>query len=356
MKLYTQDGGAKLLRRRCGKRGCWGWCGAGSKGGLGHPTALSVRVRPPPRALPSPAAARRNGNVERQLRLCVGKLPVAYRTEPEGRCGGARGGGCGVSWRRVGDQAVAAGWPCSMWSPAAAPGPCAILCSPPRHLPLAPPHCRPSPGPSGAHHPLFLPPMVPQVPVRPRQRPHHLHRRRERHGRGQAARAALHHPRGQGHTGGEERGSAGRSLTAARRGEASWAPSLGRSLLASRDRAPPAPRLGASALRRPSHTSCSATPLPCRLPPPPASALPLPAHTCLPACLPAIPARPPPWLCPQVALEVDDRGKRALVLRVTADFVRVQLKSGANAGHANEELLEMLRGVLGALRCGRWAR
>ncbi|EFN56584.1 hypothetical protein CHLNCDRAFT_34979 [Chlorella variabilis] len=49
----------------------------------------------------------------------------------------------------------------------------------------------------------------------------------------------------------------------------------------------------------------------------------------------------------QVALEVDDRGKRALVLRVTADFVRVQLKSGANAGHANEELLEMLRGVLG---------
>lgn len=49
----------------------------------------------------------------------------------------------------------------------------------------------------------------------------------------------------------------------------------------------------------------------------------------------------------QVALEVDDRGKRALVLRVTADFVRVQLKGGINASHANEELLEMLRGVFG---------
>jgi hypothetical protein len=116
----------------------------------------------------------------------------------------------------------------------------------------------------------------------------------------------------------------------------------------------------------------------------------------------------------QAALEVDDRGKRALVLKVTADFVRVQvraggeglgegtvgaatcngvwgagegagwvavtqtqtgglvsradgfpgvpptpcpsfhswlqIKAGINSGHANEELLEMLRGVLGALR------
>jgi hypothetical protein len=113
----------------------------------------------------------------------------------------------------------------------------------------------------------------------------------------------------------------------------------------------------------------------------------------------------------QAALEVDDRGKRALVLKVTADFVRVQvraggeglgegtvgaatcngvwgagegagwvavtqtqtgglvsradgfpgvpptpcpsfhswlqIKAGINSGHANEELLEMLRGVLG---------
>lgn len=49
----------------------------------------------------------------------------------------------------------------------------------------------------------------------------------------------------------------------------------------------------------------------------------------------------------QVALEIDDRGKQRLILRVTADFVRVQIKCGINSGNAQEELLELLRGVLG---------
>lgn len=49
----------------------------------------------------------------------------------------------------------------------------------------------------------------------------------------------------------------------------------------------------------------------------------------------------------QVALEVDDRGKQRLILRVTADFVRVQVKSAINSSHNHEELLELLRGALG---------
>lgn len=120
------------------------------------------------------------------------------------------------------------------------------------------------------------------------------------------------------------------------------------------------------------------------------------------------PAHATPWNC-QVALEVDDRGKQRLILRVTADFVRVQASAGAvtgclctgghagrpncrcrcrsqvavrpsnhvlpssncsahthaqvksaiNSSHNHEELLELLRGALGALwlhavRPGAW--
>ncbi|KAL4419432.1 hypothetical protein ABPG77_006359 [Micractinium sp. CCAP 211/92] len=49
----------------------------------------------------------------------------------------------------------------------------------------------------------------------------------------------------------------------------------------------------------------------------------------------------------QVALEVDERGKVRLVLRVTADFVRVQIKGSMSTTNGQEELLELLRGVLG---------
>lgn len=43
------------------------------------------------------------------------------------------------------------------------------------------------------------------------------------------------------------------------------------------------------------------------------------------------PAPATPWNC-QVALEVDDRGKQRLILRVTADFVRVQASAGRGWG------------------------
>ncbi|PSC75777.1 hypothetical protein C2E20_1315 isoform X1 [Micractinium conductrix] len=61
----------------------------------------------------------------------------------------------------------------------------------------------------------------------------------------------------------------------------------------------------------------------------------------------------PPCILPagnnktQVALEIDDRGRMRLVLRVTADFVRVQIKSSISSSGMQEELLELLRGVLG---------
>ncbi len=53
------------------------------------------------------------------------------------------------------------------------------------------------------------------------------------------------------------------------------------------------------------------------------------------------PSLPVPPACEliQVALEVDDRGKQRLILRVTADFVRVQASQGwveAGLGAADE--------------------
>ncbi|GAB4818378.1 hypothetical protein N2152v2_005424 [Parachlorella kessleri] len=49
----------------------------------------------------------------------------------------------------------------------------------------------------------------------------------------------------------------------------------------------------------------------------------------------------------QIALEIDDRGNKAMILKVSADYVRVQIKSGITHPAANEELLEYMRTVLG---------
>ncbi len=99
-KLYTSDGGTKLLRRRWGPRhmgipagnprvkkmGPWEtWQLAGQGSGWQRHAACPTLCRLPPKRARLSCSACRNGTVERQIRLNAGKLPVAYRTEPEGR-------------------------------------------------------------------------------------------------------------------------------------------------------------------------------------------------------------------------------------------------------------------------------
>lgn len=113
VKLYTTDGGAKLLRRKCAH--CCaaaltpgvaaGWLPGSLLPAAGWSPAalfcmllwssrlLAVLACPNPHASPVHGHARapcRTGEVERQIRYNVGKLPVAYRTEPDGRWAPAR--------------------------------------------------------------------------------------------------------------------------------------------------------------------------------------------------------------------------------------------------------------------------
>jgi uncharacterized protein YggU (UPF0235/DUF167 family) len=59
----------------------------------------------------------------------------------------------------------------------------------------------------------------------------------------------------------------------------------------------------------------------------------------------------------RVSLEIEDRAARAAVLKVSADNVRLQIKSAVQSSGAVEELLDFLRGVLGvrlsAMEVGR---
>lgn len=89
LKLYnTQDGGEKLIRRRCGAGdGAPAWwspsAGAGPRSRVlaGKPLP-SFRARC---ADPAPWNPCRSGDVERQYRVRTGPLPIAYYTEPGGR-------------------------------------------------------------------------------------------------------------------------------------------------------------------------------------------------------------------------------------------------------------------------------
>ncbi|KAK9825691.1 hypothetical protein WJX81_004753 [Elliptochloris bilobata] len=61
----------------------------------------------------------------------------------------------------------------------------------------------------------------------------------------------------------------------------------------------------------------------------------------------------PPCILPvedgtsQVSLEVDDRADRPTILKISADHVRIQIKSGISSEGAGEEILEFVRAVLG---------
>lgn len=54
-----------------------------------------------------------------------------------------------------------------------------------------------------------------------------------------------------------------------------------------------------------------------------------------------------------VTLEVDDRARGTGILKVSADAVRLQLKTSIIAEGAAEELLEYLRSILGGCMVGR---
>jgi uncharacterized protein YggU (UPF0235/DUF167 family) len=49
----------------------------------------------------------------------------------------------------------------------------------------------------------------------------------------------------------------------------------------------------------------------------------------------------------RVALEIEDRGPRNVVLKISADFVRIQIKHNVNHTMATEGILEYMRSVLG---------
>lgn len=68
-------------------------------------------------------------------------------------------------------------------------------------------------------------------------------------------------------------------------------------------------------------------------------------------CLAGCPAHPLAWF--QVALEVDDRGKQRLILRVTADFVRVQASRGVGSVAMLSCLGQRQRWVVWRQKCGR---
>lgn len=48
-----------------------------------------------------------------------------------------------------------------------------------------------------------------------------------------------------------------------------------------------------------------------------------------------------------VSLEIEDRGPRRLVLKISADFVRIQIKQSMQSSGAIEELLDFVRNILG---------
>ena len=49
----------------------------------------------------------------------------------------------------------------------------------------------------------------------------------------------------------------------------------------------------------------------------------------------------------QISLEIEDRGPRHAILKISADYVRVQIKNAIQNTAAVEELLDFLRGILG---------
>lgn len=95
IKLYTTDGGAKLLRRKwvpsaaelllppaaCNCVVAGNVLGPNLSPHANWPASPSADVQ----CCHAAARTRRSGEVERQIRYNVGKLPVAYRTEPDGR-------------------------------------------------------------------------------------------------------------------------------------------------------------------------------------------------------------------------------------------------------------------------------
>lgn len=95
VKLYTTDGGAKLLRRKwvpsaaelllppaaCNCVVAGNVLGPNLSPHANWPASPSADVQ----CCHAAARTRRSGEVERQIRYNVGKLPVAYRTEPDGR-------------------------------------------------------------------------------------------------------------------------------------------------------------------------------------------------------------------------------------------------------------------------------
>jgi uncharacterized protein YggU (UPF0235/DUF167 family) len=48
-----------------------------------------------------------------------------------------------------------------------------------------------------------------------------------------------------------------------------------------------------------------------------------------------------------VAIEIEDRGSRRLILKISGDFVRVQIKQSLQSSGAIEELLDYMRTILG---------
>lgn len=49
----------------------------------------------------------------------------------------------------------------------------------------------------------------------------------------------------------------------------------------------------------------------------------------------------------QLALEVDDRADKATLLKVSSDYIRIQITNAISNADANEELLEFMREILG---------
>lgn len=49
----------------------------------------------------------------------------------------------------------------------------------------------------------------------------------------------------------------------------------------------------------------------------------------------------------KILLDIEDKGPRCAVLKISADYVRVQIKHAVQSSRAIEELLDFLRGLLG---------
>lgn len=61
----------------------------------------------------------------------------------------------------------------------------------------------------------------------------------------------------------------------------------------------------------------------------------------------------PPCIAPtshggsRVSLEIEDRGPRHVILKISADYVRIQIKQSVQSGGAMEEVLDYFRSILG---------